>query len=52
MAPEPVSSWEARQVTFAAAGAPEGTASAVLTLEVSCWYTSPTLLYADRERDW
>ena len=52
VSPEPVSSWDARQVTFAAAGAPEGTASAVLTLEVSCWHTSPTLLYADRERDW
>lgn len=52
VAPQPMYTLEMREVAFAAAGAPEGTASARMTLDVSCWYTSPWFTCAQREQDW
>ena len=52
VAPQPISNLESQRVTFVAAGAPKGTASAQLTLELSCWYLSPWFMYAQPDRDW
>ena len=52
LAPEPMIQTEPRQVVFAAAGVPEGTAAAELELEVACWHTTPYFTCANFDQDW